>query len=119
MNEKLNNQIEEVVDKLKDLIKEGNVKKVAVTKGDETYVSIPLNLGLIGGLAGLAVAPLITIAAAVVTLGTGCKIELISDDGTKTIVDGEKLTGKVKDTLNSEADDDTGPTDENDENTEG
>ena len=56
---------EEVVEKLKELVKKGNVTKIQVTKDGETIVNFPLNVGIV---AGVAAAPWALILAAVTTL---------------------------------------------------
>lgn len=69
---------DETVEKIKELVKKGNVTKISVKKDDETIVNIPLNVGLVGTL----VAPWGVIAAAVAAFGFKCQIELTKDDGT-------------------------------------
>lgn len=69
---------DETVEKIKELVKKGNITKIAVKKDDETLVNIPLNVGLVGAL----VAPWGIIAATVAAFGFKCQIELTKDDGT-------------------------------------
>ena len=86
---------DETVEKVKELVKKGNVTKIAVKKDDETLVNIPLNVGLVGTL----VAPWGIIAAAVAAFGFKCKIELTKDDGTVIDVSerAEFIASDVKD----------------------
>ncbi|MBQ9961364.1 MAG: DUF4342 domain-containing protein [Firmicutes bacterium] len=85
---------DETVEKIKELVKKGNVTKISVKKDDETIVNIPLNVGLVGTL----VAPWGVIAAAIAAFGFKCQIELTKDDG--TVVDisakAEGLAADVK-----------------------
>ena len=69
---------DDTVAKIKELVKKGNITKVAVKKDDETLVNIPLNVGLVGAL----VAPWGVIAATIAAFGFKCQIELTKDDGT-------------------------------------
>lgn len=69
---------DDTVEKIKELVKKGNITKVAVKKDDETLVNIPLNVGLVGAL----VAPWGVIAATIAAFGFKCQIELTKDDGT-------------------------------------
>lgn len=69
---------EEIVEKLKELVKKGNVTKIQVLKDGETIVNFPLNVGIV---AGVAAAPWALILAAVTTLGMDCHIEVVKDDG--------------------------------------
>lgn len=67
----------ETVDKIKELVKKGNISKISVKKDDETIVNIPVNVGIVGTI----VAPWGVIAAAIAAFGFKCKIELTTDDG--------------------------------------
>lgn len=69
---------DETIEKVKELVKKGNITKIAVKKDNETLVNIPLNVGLVGAL----VAPWGIIAATVAAFGFKCQIELTKDDGT-------------------------------------
>ena len=68
----------ETMDKIKELVKKGNISKISVKKDDETIVNIPVNVGIVGTI----VAPWGVIAAAIAAFGFKCKIELTKDDGT-------------------------------------
>ncbi|MBR6160162.1 MAG: DUF4342 domain-containing protein [Lachnospiraceae bacterium] len=76
-----NEMVKETVDKIKAKVKEGNVDKIRISKNDETVLSLPVNIGIIGGIVGLAAAPWAFIAATIATIGFGCKIEIIKKDG--------------------------------------
>ena len=65
------------MDKVKEMVKKGNVSKIAVKKGDETIVNIPVNVGVVGAL----VAPWGVIAAAIAAVGFKCTVELTTTDG--------------------------------------
>ena len=41
---------DDTVEKIKELVKKGNITKIAVKKDEETLVNIPLNVGLVGAL---------------------------------------------------------------------
>ncbi len=69
---------DDTVEKIKELVKKGNITKIAVKKDDETLVNIPLNVGLVGAL----VAPWGIVAATIAAFGFKCQIELTKDDGT-------------------------------------
>lgn len=84
----------ETVEKVKELVKKGNITKISVKKDDETIVNIPVNVGLIGTI----VAPWGILAAAIAAFGFKCKIELTKDDGTVVDVSrkAETLANDVK-----------------------
>ena len=81
--EKGSDKTKETVEKIKAKVKEGNVDKIQISKDGEIVLSIPVNIGIIGGIVGLAAAPWAFIAATIATLGFGCKIEIVKKDGSK------------------------------------
>ena len=78
-----NDKVKETVEKIKSKVKEGNVDKIQISKDGEIVLSIPVNIGIIGGIVGLAAAPWAFIAATIATLGFGCRIEIVKKDGSK------------------------------------
>ncbi len=71
--EKADDKVKETVEKIKAKVKEGNVDKIQISKNNEIVLSLPVNIGIIGGIVGLAAAPWAFIAATIATLGFGCK----------------------------------------------
>lgn len=67
----------DTVEKIKELVKKGNVAKICVKKDDEVILNLPLNAGIVGTL----VAPWGVIAGAVAAFGFKCKIEVVKEDG--------------------------------------
>lgn len=62
---------EELIAKLKAIIKEGNARKVTIKgKDDKEILSFPLTIGV----AGIALAPLFAAAATVAALAAECTI---------------------------------------------
>ena len=80
--EPADDKVKEMVDKIKAKVKEGNVDKIQISKDGEIVLSLPVSIGIIGGIVGLAAAPWAFIAATIATLGFGCKIEIVKKDGT-------------------------------------
>lgn len=76
-----NDKVKETVEKIKAKVKEGNVDKVQISKDGEIVLSLPVNIGIIGGIVGFAAAPWAFIAASIATLGFGCKVEIVKKDG--------------------------------------
>ena len=50
-------------------------------------LNIPVSVGLLGSVIGLAAAPWAVIAAAVAAFGFSCKIEIVKKDGTRVAVE--------------------------------
>jgi hypothetical protein len=58
----------QVVDKVRDLIEEGNVRRISLRKGERTLFEIPLTVGVGAGAAALVLSPLLAAVGAVAAL---------------------------------------------------
>jgi len=70
-----------IIEKLKELVKKGNVSRILVRKGDKILVDVPVNVGIVGGVVMLAASKILLIAGVLATVGFGCTVEVIKDDG--------------------------------------
>ncbi len=77
----LGEDIEKAIDKLKAVVKAGNVDRIQVKKGDEVVLSVPVNAGIVGGIVGFAAIPWALIAASAAAFGLGCRLEVVKKDG--------------------------------------
>jgi hypothetical protein len=59
-------------DKLKDLVHEGNVRRIRVRQGDRTIAEFPLTAGVVGAV----FAPALAAIGALVALAKDCSIEI-------------------------------------------
>ena len=93
---KIGKQSEALVDKMKEIVKRGNVTRIIIRKDGEKFLNVPVNAGVLGAV----IAPWGMIAAALVALGTKCEIELLKKDGTTIDLSGkaENLAGSAKET---------------------
>ncbi|MCR5073674.1 MAG: DUF4342 domain-containing protein [Clostridiales bacterium] len=82
-----NKKLDDLKEKLTNIIKKGNAKKVVVRRKGEEIISVPLNLGIIGGIVGVAAAPVAVIVAAIAAYGFDCTVEVENKDGSKEEVD--------------------------------
>ena len=80
---KAKNDADELIEKLKDLVKKGNVDRIVIRRNEDVLLNIPVNVGLVGSVIGLAAAPWAVIAAAVAAFGFNCKVEIVKKDGSK------------------------------------
>lgn len=62
----------ELIDRVKTLIHEGNVRRVVIKQGEETIVEFPLTLGVVGAV----LVPMLAAAGAIAALVTDCTIEV-------------------------------------------
>jgi hypothetical protein len=63
---------ESVLEKLKDLIREGNVRRVVVQHNGHTVAEFPLTVGVVG----VVLAPVVAAIAALVALLKDCTIQV-------------------------------------------
>jgi len=66
-----------LIDKIKALIKKGNVSRIIVKKDDEVVLNMPVNIGIVGTV----LAPIPVIIGTIAAFGAKCVIELVKDDG--------------------------------------
>lgn len=67
----------DIVGKLKDVVRKGNVSKVVIKKDNSVILSIPVTLGVIGSV----LLPEAAIFSTIVALGAKCSISVITKDG--------------------------------------
>ncbi|MCG6928895.1 MAG: DUF4342 domain-containing protein [Acidobacteria bacterium] len=65
-------QGEQIVDEVRKLIREGNVRRVVVKQKDEVVAEFPLTVGVVASVA----APVLAAIGALVALLTDCSIDL-------------------------------------------
>jgi gas vesicle protein len=87
----LNSYAESVVDKVKTLVKKGNVSKILVKRDDEIILNLPVNIGILGTV----IAPFAMLVGVVAAFGTKCVIEVVKDDG--TIIDVSEMASDAAD----------------------
>jgi hypothetical protein len=66
----------ELVEKIKKLIHEGNIRRVRVLHEGKTIIEIPLSIGAPAAVAGILAAPLLAALGAFAALVTECTIEV-------------------------------------------
>ena len=91
-------EVKNIMEKIKELIQKGNVSKIQIRRNGEVLLSMPVNVGVVGVVVGLTAAKWAILAAALATVGFGCSVEIIKDDGEVVNVVTEEDTSKVKDT---------------------
>ncbi len=70
----------EIIEKVIHAIKEGNVNKVEMLKDDKVVLSVPVNVGIVGGLVGVSLIPWALIPAFLAVYTLGCKFRIIRND---------------------------------------
>ncbi len=62
----------ELIEQVKKLLHEGNVRRVTIKQGDRTIVEFPLTIGVVGA----ALAPYLAAVGAIAALVADCTIEI-------------------------------------------
>jgi hypothetical protein len=70
--ETINAQGGELLEEVKRLLQEGNVRRIVIKQGEHTVVEFPLTVGVAGAL----IAPWLAAAGAIAALITDCSIEV-------------------------------------------
>ena len=87
-NNGLKKEVDQIIEKIKQLVKTGNVSRIRLIRNGEVLVNIPVTAGVIGAVVGLSAAPFAVIAAALLAFGLECKVEIEMKDGTVSDLDG-------------------------------
>ena len=88
--------VQSVIDKIKELVKKGNVSRIVVCRKGQQMLNIPVSVGAVGAVVGLAAAKWVTLAAVIATIGLGCTVEVIKSDGGIVNVMDEESNQKVR-----------------------
>ena len=75
-NEKFTISGSQLVEKIKQLVKEGNIRRVRLLHGERVVLEIPLTIGAPAAAAVILAAPLLAALGAFAALITECTIEV-------------------------------------------
>jgi hypothetical protein len=73
----------QVLEKVKQLIHEGNIRRVRLIHEGKTIIEVPLSVGAPAVVAGILAAPVLAAIGAAAALVTECTIEVEKIDGKK------------------------------------
>ena len=80
----------EIVEKIKELVREGNVTRVRIRRNDTVILNLPMTVGVAGTVIGLIAAPWALILATIATIGLDCTVEVEDKNGKITVIHGKK-----------------------------
>lgn len=92
----IKNQAEQLIEKVKEIVKSGNASHVSLKRNGETLLSVSMNAGIIGAVIGLKAAPFVVLTAALVSFGLDCEIEIEKKDGTIINLNETKVGAKLE-----------------------
>ncbi|MEL7360867.1 MAG: DUF4342 domain-containing protein [Bacteroidota bacterium] len=70
----------QLVDKVRDLIEEGNVRRIAIKKDERTLLEIPLTVGVGAGAAAVLLTPMLAALGAIAALVTDITLVVERDE---------------------------------------
>ena len=88
---------QKIIDKIKELIRKGNVSRVIVRRKGKELLNFPVSLAAAGTIVGIAAAKWAVLAALLATVGFGCTVEVIREDGGVVNVMDETRSQKMRD----------------------
>ena len=72
----------DVVEKVKEIIREGNVRRIRLIHADKNLIDIPLTIGASAAAVTVLAAPVLVALAAVAAVLTECTLEIEKEDDT-------------------------------------
>jgi polyhydroxyalkanoate synthesis regulator phasin len=78
-----------IVERIKELVKKGNVSKIVIKKDDEIVLNLPINVGILGTV----IAPWAMVLGVLAAFGTKCVIEVVKEDG--SIIDVSEMANET------------------------
>jgi len=76
IKEKFTVSSNELVSKVKQLVREGNIRRVRLIHKERTLLDVPLSIGAPAAAIGIVAAPLLAAVAAIAAMVTECTIEV-------------------------------------------
>jgi len=76
IKEKITVSGDQLLGKVKQLIREGNIRKVRIIHKDKTLLEVPLTIGAPAAAIGIVAAPVLAAVGALAALVTECTIEV-------------------------------------------
>lgn len=89
--------IQVTLEKIKELIRKGSVSRILIKRNGNQILNFPVNAGILGAAVGLTSAKWALFAAVLATLGFGCTVEVLKEDGSIVNVLDEARGQKVHD----------------------
>ena len=85
------------LDKIKELVRKGSVSRIVIKKDGSQILNIPVNAGVIGVAIGLTSAKWALLAVILATIGFGCTVEVVKENGEIVNVMDEDGNQKIRD----------------------
>jgi len=80
----------ELIEKVKELVREGNVRRIIIKQGDRSVAEFPLTAGVVGAV----FAPVLAAVGALAALLTDCSIAVQREEITVEMVEAEPVASE-------------------------
>ena len=97
------NNVSAVIEKLKGLVRKGNVSRILVRRNGDVVVNIPVSVGVVGAVVGLTSAKWVLLGTVLATIGFGCSVEIVKLDGEVVSVVNEADSLRMRDAASNVA----------------
>lgn len=87
--ESIKSEGDAVIEKLKRIVREGNVRSIRVRQGDRVVAVFPLTAGVVG----IVIAPALVAVATLLALLGDCTIDVERVERTERAPEGERMAG--------------------------
>ena len=84
----------QLVDKLREVIEEGNVRRIVIKKDERVLFELPLTVGVGAGAAAVLVSPILAVVGAVAALVSDVTLVVERDDEPSTTTDESASDGE-------------------------
>jgi hypothetical protein len=74
---KVSDQARVLLERVKEAVNKGNIARIRISRGGESILNLPVNIGIVGTV----LAPWAAVFGVIAAFGTKCKIELVKVDG--------------------------------------
>jgi hypothetical protein len=72
---------EQLLARVRELVHEGNVRRIIIRRQDKTLLEIPLTFGVVGTAASLAIAPIVVAVGALGALLANVTVQVVRTEG--------------------------------------
>ncbi len=76
----------QLVEEVRQLIREGQARRVTIKKGDHVYMEIPLSFGIGGAMAAIWLAPTLAAVGAIAALVTDVELVVERDEAADAVI---------------------------------
>jgi len=93
----------QLVDKLREVVEEGNVRRIVIKKDERVLFELPLTVGVGAGAAAVLVSPMLAAVGAVAALVSDVTLVVVREDEPSTATDESASDGEATEDITENA----------------